>query len=102
MRQVSIEHRLVTTESSLKDLLPGAGGTVLSAAAITEFFGISTAQQSANDRQTLPAFVRMLDHQEMTALMTRLQADPRSNLMFAPKVTVFDGMSASLFSGVQR
>ena len=96
LRQVSVEQRLVTTELSLKALLPGAGGTVLNAAAMTD------AQPFSGDRQTVPAFTRVLDHQEMVALIAMVQADPRSNLMWAPKVTVFDGMSAALSDSVQR
>lgn len=95
LRQVSVEERLVTTELSLKDLLTGAGGTVLNADAIGQ-------KPLSSERQNVPAFVRVLDHQEMAALMTKVQADPRSNVMFAPKVTVFDGMSASVQTGVQR
>ena len=96
LRQVSVEQRLITTDLSLKALLPGAGGTVLNAAAITD------AQPFSSDRQTVPAFLRVLDHQEMVALIAMVQADPRSNLMWAPKVTVFDGMSAALSVGDQR
>jgi beta-lactamase regulating signal transducer with metallopeptidase domain len=96
LRQVSIEVRLVTTCLSLKDLLPGVGGTVLNLAAATD------SPSSGGDGLYVPAFVRTLDHQEAVALFARLQADPRSNLHFAPKVTVFDGMSVSLLDGVQR
>jgi len=96
LRQVSIEVRLVTTCLSLKDLLPGVGGTVLNLAAATD------SPSSGGDGLYVPAFVRTLDHQEAVELFARLQADPRSNLHFAPKVTVFDGMSVSLLDGVQR
>ncbi len=97
LRQVSIEQRIITTGASLKDLLRSAGGTVLNVAPVSE------PQSFAKDREQIePAFVRILDPDEMVTLMAKLQGDARSNILFAPKVTAFDGMSVTLLDGVQR
>ena len=111
LRQVSVEQRLLTTGLSLKDLLPSTGGTVLNLAGVNDALSPSsdvlvgdaqTAALQAWTQSNTPAFMRLLDDAEAKALFARLQADPRSNLQFAPKVTLFDGMSAILFNGVQR
>jgi type II secretory pathway component GspD/PulD (secretin) len=106
LRQVSIEQRFLTTALSLKELLPGAGGTILNLAGANDAFPpASEAPGSALQAWTqsnTPAFTQLLKDEEAQALFDRLQADPRSNLQFAPKITLFDGMSATLFNGVQR
>jgi beta-lactamase regulating signal transducer with metallopeptidase domain len=106
LRQVSIEQRFLTTGLSLKELLPGAGGTVLNMPGVIDELSQANdppaaALQAWTQSNTL-AFMRLLNPEEAKALCDELQADARSNLLFAPKLTVFDGMSASLLNGVQR
>jgi bla regulator protein blaR1 len=106
LRQVSIEERLLTTGLSLKELLPGTGGTVLSLTAVNDTLppasDAPTEALQAWTQSNTPAFMRLLNPAEAQTLFDKLQADARSNLFWAPKVTLFDGMSASLLSGTLR
>jgi type II secretory pathway component GspD/PulD (secretin) len=105
MRQVSIEQRFMTTGLSLKELLPGAGGTVLNLPAVNDTLLSSdtpTKALQAWTQSSAPAFMRLLNPAEAKTLCDKLQADARSDLVFAPKVTLFDGMSASLLNGTLR
>lgn len=102
LRQVSIEQQFLTTVLSLKDLLPAAGGTVLNLAGINDTFPLASDSRATWTQSNTPAFTRLLNPQEATALCERLQADPRSNLLHGPKITLFDGLSASLQSGAER
>lgn len=97
LRQVSVEERTITTRVSLKDLVRGSGGTVVNVAPVSDAQQLSTHRE-----QTVPAFVKVLDHEGMVALMAKVQGDGESNCLFAPKVTTFDGMSVTLLCGVQR
>lgn len=96
LRQISIEERTISTRASLKDLLRDAAGTVLNVAPVSD------AAKFTERQQTLPAFVRVLTHEEMEALMAGLKRDVESSYLFAPKVTSFNGMTMTFQCGVQR
>ena len=91
---------MLTTTSSLKDLLPGAGGQVLNPGSVgdeSETGGAPKASTTmAWTQNSVPAFMQTLTPQESQTLINRLQGEPRSNLIAAPKITMFDGQSASI------
>ncbi|MEZ5941671.1 MAG: M56 family metallopeptidase [Planctomycetaceae bacterium] len=71
-----------------------------------------TEQPAASDRpqasgvssveKQVPMLIRMLDDGEMRRFMTNAQSDVQANIMMAPKVTLFNGQTATIWSGVQR
>lgn len=105
-RQVSHEVRMLTTPLSLKSLLKGAGGQILnggrSGGTSQNLSAESLSDNQAWTQQSTPFYTQMLSHAESYAVIQRLQNDPRSNLMFCPKVTTFDGVSALIQSASQR
>ena len=50
----------------------------------------------------LPLPATRISEREFAVFMRRCQNDPRSNIMFAPKVTFFNGQSAVISDVVQR
>lgn len=105
-RQVSHEVRLLTTPLSLKSLLKVAGGQVLnggtSGGTSQTLSAGSLSDSQAWTQQSTPFYTQVLSKAESYAVIQRLQSDPRSNLMFCPKVTTFDGVSATIQSGMTR
>jgi beta-lactamase regulating signal transducer with metallopeptidase domain len=49
-----------------------------------------------------PAIAARIDQPELADLVRTVTADPRGNILLAPKVTLFDGQTASIADQVQR
>jgi beta-lactamase regulating signal transducer with metallopeptidase domain len=99
-RQVSIGAQLMTTGRSLKELLPGTGGSVLNLRATQgdeELGNVNSWTQHC-----VPSFVQILSPSELQSLLSQLQGDSRSNILSTPKITTFDGLSASIQCGSIR
>lgn len=105
-RQVSHEVRMLTTPLSLKSLLKGAGGQILnggrSGGTSQNLSAESLSDNQAWTQQSTPFYTQMLSHAESYSIIQRLQNDPRSNLMYCPKITMFDGVSALIQDAQQR
>lgn len=95
---VSISTRLVSTTLSLRNMLPSKGGAVLSGGVngIPGSFKEERSGTAANGwtEHAVSAFVQVLDPLQTDALLELLLGDARSNILTAPKVTVFDGSFA--------
>ena len=92
--------KLLTITMSLKDL-PGTGGVVLNFGQQTD----SKFNAFASDtwrQHCVPAFIQVLNPEETTSFVQRLQGDRRSNLLSAPKITNFDGLAVTLQCGSER
>lgn len=110
-RQVAITLLWLSTPQELSDLLPTAGGEVIAAAPLPlTAQGSASAESGAALRaaafhvlqMSVPAFVRVLQPSETARLTKQAQADPRSNLLAAPKITMFDGMTATVSDLAER
>jgi hypothetical protein len=49
-----------------------------------------------------PAIAARIDEPELARLVRTVSSDPRGNIMFAPKVTLFDGQTAGIADQVKR
>lgn len=64
--------------------------------------GIQLVSATRVVKERNPVFVRRLDDKRAFNLIKAAQADERSNILFAPKVTLFDGQDANVKDQVQR
>ncbi len=105
-RQITHEVRMLTTPLSLKSLLQGAGGQILnggrSGGTSHKLSAGSLSDNQAWTQQSTPFYTQVLSQAESYAVIQRLRSDARSNLMFCPKVTTFDGVSAIIHDGSTR
>src|SRR5262249_20339831 len=62
---------------------------------------ISGTVESVVERQ-LPAMVALIDEAQVRRLIGAAQDHPTTNIIFAPKITVFNGQSARIEDGTQR
>ena len=60
------------------------------------------AKADATTTTNLPALYKIVDENGVQRLLETLQKDKRSNLLAAPKVTLFNGQSATVADAVQR
>jgi beta-lactamase regulating signal transducer with metallopeptidase domain len=100
LRQVVFEMRIVSTGLSLESLR-GSGRIVVGANG-----GSAPHASSTNfpepDEVREPVYMHTLDPSAAAEFLDRLLADRNSNTLSAPKVTVFEGMSATVEIGQQR
>ncbi len=99
-RQVSIDVKLLTIAMSLKDL-PGSGGVVLNVGQQPDP-NFNAFASDAWSQHSVPAFIQKLNPEETTSFVQRQQADRRSNVVSAPKITIFDGLAATIQCGGRR
>ena len=64
--------------------------------------GIQLVSATTVLEQRQPVFVRSLTEQQMKQFLRTAESDERSNIMFAPKVTVFDQQEAVIQDTTQR
>ncbi|MEZ6067055.1 MAG: M56 family metallopeptidase [Planctomycetaceae bacterium] len=63
---------------------------------------VNTLKASSRVDNYLPVAVKTLTDAQVRQLIQKGQEDTRSNIFFAPKVTLFNGQAGQIFSGVQR
>lgn len=106
--QICIECRIITSD---KDLATDSGigwryfdGTGLGDELIQDNPGGETAVVSATTgvQNAVPVCSTTLNDEQAFRIVKTAQQDRRTNIMFAPKVTVFNARSALLHSGLQR
>ena len=111
LKQLTMEFRTITTSVELSQLLPSVGGKIFN----SEFVVDSQMPMIHNFRSSSPTvhyehairsptqvFIRRLSAAEAKHLVDEAQNNPRSNLLFAPKVTIFHGQSATVSDQRQR
>lgn len=103
-RQISVEVRLVTTPREPTSIPGLAAGRIVSPAPLAEHETLPPQEALAFNRNSIsgPTFLCVLSPAEVASAQTILQNDRRTNILFAPRVTVFSGSSATIMSGVQR
>ena len=95
-RQVVVETSWVSTPGEITDLIPGGGGEIIS----PEYGRLRVAEPVAGDSVRMesfypvPAYVRVM--KPGTIDRERLSRMPEVNHLFSPKITLFEGMSASV------
>ena len=112
--QVSIEVRFLTlapdfvpgfTPKTLPRSVTKTNELTLSAASdepILSDDGIRMISATHAVEKHRPLFVETVAADELPVLIRKAQQDPRTNLLFAPKVTVFDGQFAEINDTTQR
>ncbi len=104
-RQITVEIRTIRTSIELSQLFPQAGGQIFNSTSISNPFGSigshlsdtpSTKASSQSLQTPLPVFVSTLSPDTATYCLNQAQGDQRANVLFAPKVTSFDGISAMI------
>jgi len=101
-RQVVVETSWVSTPGEITDLIPGGGGEIIS----PEYRRLRIAEPVAGDSVRMesfypvPAYVRVM--KPGTINRERLSRSPEVNHLFSPKITFFEGMSASVNMEQQR
>ena len=88
IRTAPIEQKPVLPQSSYQQLRDNGGIQLVSSKCVV------------HERQ--PVFVRRLNDTAVRKMIRAAQADERSNIFFAPKVTLFDGQVANISDTVQR
>jgi bla regulator protein BlaR1 len=110
-QQICFEVRFLSTPRELSELLPIAGGEVVGAAwqksdssSALSIDPVATVQATSQQSTqcSVPAYIRMLSPAEREVLLENVQRDARSNALYAPKITVFEGLSASVHAGTSR
>ena len=104
-RQICFEIRTVRTAMELGQLFPQTGGQICNSMSTSQSmrlpgsrqFDVSTTKASSQSLQTpLPVFVSILSPDAAKYCLNQAQGDQRANVLFAPKVTTFDGISAMI------
>lgn len=98
-RQIVIETCWVSTPGELTDLFPGGGGEIVGPA-----YGLSRSEAAniggsvqVESLYSVPAYVRVMKAGSVDC--TQLARFPRLNVIFAPKVTTFEGQTTSVAMG---
>lgn len=104
LQQIVVEIRMISTEEPLNSFLPDAAGRVISAAPTKDVDLLSPFEEAQTIRQsvTCPSFVRTMTAAEVAKAVSILQGQPRSNLLQAPKVTMFNGGTAIVKDSIVR
>lgn len=114
--QVAIETRVATTRSNVLEAMgigwdriqspvPRALASVDEIArtgAVERAAGAPNASAVASVEHHAPVMVSVLAEPQVRRFIAAAQSDTQSSIMFAPKVTLFNGQQAGLFTGVQR
>lgn len=112
--QITVEVRFVTASPTVfeqlktQDLIrteqPATTPTLPSSSdeELAQQGGIQLVSAKTIIEQRQPVFIRSLTKQQMSQFMRIAQSDERSNIMFAPKVTVFDQQEAMIQDTTQR
>ena len=104
-RQITVEIRTIRTSIELSQLFPQAGGQIFNSTSISNPLGSfgsnlsdtpSTKASSQSLQTPLPVFITTLSPDTATYCLNQAQGDQRANVLFAPKVTSFDGISAMI------
>lgn len=69
---------------------------------LTASGGIRLISSSSVIEQQSPLFIERLDDDEVRQLLRTTEGDARSNILLAPKVTLFDGQTAQIQDAVSR
>lgn len=113
--QISLEVRLITASDD-QPLPLGRGGRIISPgtgslsqhSAIgsrSEEFPVNPAGGARGriiSERRVPVYVQTLRDELCRQIVQAAQSDARSNIMFAPKITLFNGQQATVTSAVQR
>ncbi|MCO6455891.1 MAG: hypothetical protein J5I93_11390 [Pirellulaceae bacterium] len=114
--QVTIETRIATTKSNVMEAIGIAWDRIESIVppsradlddvarnvAAEDVAHSPTASAVSSVEHYAPVMVSVLTEPQTRRFISTAQADARSNIMSAPKVTLFNGQQAGIFSGVQR
>jgi bla regulator protein BlaR1 len=109
MAQLTVECRLMTSSRELAAEC-GVKWRSLSAESFVQNAPFSAAsaqagtvvQASARVEDHLPVFATPLNEREWKAIVEMAQSDSGSNVMFAPKITLFNGQQAQIADCVRR
>jgi len=117
-RQVTIECRLIATRedlaaplgigwSSLAGIadaldIAGDGNGDAGDAEVAETVQGTSVQGTSVIEEPLPIAVAKLTDERVRALVQRVQSNVDGNILFAPKLTLFNGTRGQIFSGMQR
>jgi beta-lactamase regulating signal transducer with metallopeptidase domain len=85
-KQVLIEARIIQTNIQTASSIDWAGGRI----------------EGLTVKGLGPAIAARIDEPELAQLVRTVSADRKGNIMFAPKVTLFDGQTAEIADQVQR
>lgn len=86
-----------TEQPNIQDDLPDSSDEQLAQQGGIELVSATTIVEERE-----PVFIRALSDQQMSQFMQIAQSDPNSNIMFAPKITVFDQQKAVIQDTTQR
>ncbi|MCA9031375.1 MAG: hypothetical protein KDA66_11230, partial [Planctomycetaceae bacterium] len=108
--QVCVEMRITTSDKNIVEELGLSWDRIISQPLgakerKTEQPASGAAPQASavsSVEKQVPMLIRMLDDQEMRRFIKVAQSDVQTSIMMAPKVTLFNGQTATIFSGVQR
>ena len=109
--QITIEVRTIVTAVELGQLFPQTGGQIYNSTSISDEMSPRISKQfnapftkTSNQllESPLPVFVAALLPDALKYCISQIQGDQRSNMLFAPKVTMFDASTASVGVGNNR
>ncbi len=107
-RQVVMEIRLITVGGELSELGLPAGGEVLSSVPPVEQ-PLGSPKTSGMDvravrgeRLPIPTYLQQLADLEVGQLIRKLPEKRNTNILSAPKITMFEGVSAMIAMGTER
>lgn len=104
-QQISIEFRAYMTQRQLSQLLPAGGGQVINSQPVMHQIEFATPGEADNKPQLItrtgehspvPAFIQVLTSNEAFRLVRHIWPQGRVSVMFAPKVTIFEGSTATI------
>jgi len=106
--QVTIETRVATTRGNVMEQMGITWDEILtsqsphekSSAAGSQAESRSSAVATVEER--IPVMQKTLSQNQMKRFLQNVQADLRSNILFAPKVTLFNGQAGQIVSGVEH
>ena len=96
LRPIVVEILFVFTQESFNSFVPTEGGRIVSVAPPQEIDAMSIFgdAQSVRNSVSCPTFTRIMSNADVERTKSILQGQPRSNLLFAPKVTIYNGSTA--------
>ncbi len=103
--QITVEVRTIVTAVELGQLFPQTGGQIYNSTSISDEMNPRISKQfnapftkTSNQllQSPLPVFVAALLPDAAKYCCSQVQGDQRSNILFAPKVTMFDASTASV------
>jgi beta-lactamase regulating signal transducer with metallopeptidase domain len=109
MAQICVESRLITSRIDLANAVGAQWTTSHVDLAQANLLDNDPAQESAVPAQVsvrledhVPILVARLKANQLPGMMQTLQGDQRSNIMFSPKITLFNGQQATIADRIRR